>query len=494
MSEDRADLRSCLQQLSNDKGVRRDDLLKLLIGALTPLRRVWGINTNDLILARQTVRLNLAWHFKSIAPRSFKGKRVTESDDIKKYQKIVEVGFNVVRSADVPDEVLNDKVLARQQWLANDMGISVSTVRRYFNDAIDQIVEQLMDPAYTAVVAADQEVSKTVTERGSMTVEKEQPLAGDGAMVVSSPDSSEQKVSQDLRQRQQWIRPAKRWRSVVIVGVVLTLAAVIVISYAVYRGASSGNSTDARSPTGFPQPIAASAPNAPVSIENVSHIHSNTGGTPSFALRDPLKMNTDALSEFNQTIYPNSAPFASWYVSHAGAAVDFGIFDITLRGRQAGEVGISDIQITKQCRQPLSGTFFQGQSAGSGDTIKLGFDLDSPEGRAQEMSLSGDYGLEADGYDYFDDQKIILAHNEAVVFTVGAYTHQHACTFTLQVIVATPRGSYSEMVDDHGKPFEVTAMAAPRSKDLPLSGYASSYAIGRDGEWGYVDPSTYRGH
>ncbi|MGH3629889.1 MAG: hypothetical protein ACRDRL_20925, partial [Sciscionella sp.] len=67
----------------------------------------------------------------------------------------------------------------------------------------------------------------------------------------------------------------------------------------------------------------------------------------------------------------------------------------------------------------------------------------------------------------------------------------HACRFTLQLIVTTSHGSFSENINYQGKPFELSAMAPATESNSPLSGYKTAYVDNGAG-WTPIDPATYK--
>lgn len=154
MSEEKSkELRRCLQCLSHDLGVQRPDLLKLLSDDLRALQCIWGINLNDVALARRAVITNLDNYLRhGIIPRSTQRRPFMDKDSRNRYVHAIVVSFNIL---DVP-ELQGRNLQGRREWLQEDaptaLRISKRTSQRYFDDAIDQIVEQLTEATHEPAI------------------------------------------------------------------------------------------------------------------------------------------------------------------------------------------------------------------------------------------------------------------------------------------------------------------------------------------------------
>jgi hypothetical protein len=147
-------------------------------------------------------------------------------------------------------------------------------------------------------------------------------------------------------------------------------------------------------------------------------------------------------------------------------------------------VTITGMQIVKQCQAPLTGTFFESPSSGIDFTIRLGFDLDSSIGYAQEVGINSVSG------DFFKDHVVTLGPGETRTFNIIAQTVLHYCQFTFQMSVATPGGVVVEKIDDNGKPFELTGVVTSSAyQALYLGGVTSPT---KSGKFVHVNPKTYK--
>ncbi|EWM12240.1 LigA protein [Kutzneria sp. 744] len=268
--------------------------------------------------------------------------------------------------------------------------------------------------------------------------------------------------------------------------VAISVAAVVVVAVgAGVTGAIllNGHGSGRAAPNAAVVPASKTSP--PVLVEGVSHIKSQIA-SHDFVLPDPLSLGPSDLAAFRD-IYQDSGRYESWFAEHDGAALGMGLITVALRGNAADKVQITDVKVIKNCARPYGGTYFRGYSAGGGDTVKVAFDLDSPSPVAQEMALTST-GLIPTGNDFFSVRDFTLAPGETQSLVVGAYTKQYSCTFTLQLIVATPEGSFSEDIDDGGKPFAVTTVAP--SGDKTLAGYRNAYVYNEGIAWEAADPKT----
>lgn len=237
----------------------------------------------------------------------------------------------------------------------------------------------------------------------------------------------------------------------------------------------------------------ASESSPPVLIENIASIRSSAG--PMFVTAKTVEMKPDEIGRFETAVYPNSSAFADWYNEHGGSALSSGFINVTIRGNEAEEVRVSDLQIIKSCGKPLRGSFFIGYTQGSGDTIRLGFDLDVPASTAETVANTSGR-VRVTGESYFAAHTITLQRGEKETLAVGVFTKTYSCEFTLRLIVATSHGTFYQDVTYNGHPFVVSAMAEPLDPRYPYSGYESVYvnkpSAGQVApHWARVDPATY---
>jgi hypothetical protein len=229
-----------------------------------------------------------------------------------------------------------------------------------------------------------------------------------------------------------------------------------------------------------PKPASSASP--PVVVEGVTGPVSDLAGRD-FALPEELRMSAAELKRFNTRVAADSTAFASWYADHRGTVVESGTITVTLRGNDAEEVRISDIDVRKKCGPPLDGTYFQGHSAGTGDTVRVAFDLDSPNPFPERRTRSG----QPTGRNYFNEKTLSLKRGERETLSVSVYSERFRCSFTLELVVVTSHGVFTQRIDRQGDPFVLTAQARS-SEDSPFAGYKAAYQEDLDG-WHAVDPA-----
>ncbi|WLS43261.1 hypothetical protein Q3V37_17735 [Micromonospora profundi] len=244
-----------------------------------------------------------------------------------------------------------------------------------------------------------------------------------------------------------------------------------------------------------PSPMPAPATSPPVLVENLTSMRSNDA-TRDFVLPRPLEMTEARLEEFNRARAEQSFDEGTWFPGQEAAAVNFGTMTLTLRGNADEQIRITEMRALKRCSEPLSGTYFRGYSQGSGDTLKIGFDMDDPNPVAQRLGYSGSRGLFPTGESFFDMSVVTLEPGEKETLLIGAFTKRQSCTFTIRLVVSTSRGTFFQDIDQGGRPFRITAVAPAQHDGAPLSGYRRVYAYlvepdGTGGRWRSVDPATY---
>jgi hypothetical protein len=280
--------------------------------------------------------------------------------------------------------------------------------------------------------------------------------------------------------------------AVSVVGLVLTAVGVLVAILA-------GEDSDARRPQAKTQPPlttrAASTQHPPVLIESVGPLVSNTGDG-SFALPQRVALDDKALTGLGHVANASPDGLAQWAARRDGAALDFGLLSVTVRGNAGEPVRLVDLRPVKTCKPPLTGTYFKGYSQGSGDTVKIGIDLDQADPIAQSMARTTARGLFPLGDNFFATTAIQLAPEETETLTIGVFTKSSSCEFRLRLYVATVDGQQYETIDNHGEPLRLTATARPVDPDKPYSAYSSAYVSGPDPQtqeigWRRVNPLAY---
>jgi hypothetical protein len=437
----------CLTKLTQQEGVWRPDLDELLRGDLTPLCDLLAIDLgNGIDAARNTIRARLWSYIPQLDPRPAR-QGLTPDQRKRQYIKVVSVCFNV--SAE-QDSMRADKLQDRQKWLAdNERGplrIASSICYRDIRHAIAQIAQLLEQHAKPTAV--DEVGGESASETGTP------------AIAVNS--SLNRTVS----------------RRTAILSLTATVVVVAALGVALLRPWEQAEPTAQR--TDFPIKIEKTNPLAGAE-ENVR-----------FVFSEPLEMSDEELRAFNEETVLKSRNLAPWYTKHGGIPVDSGITVITLRGNSDETVRIVDLRAVKDCQEPFNGTYFQGYTQGGpSENLKLGIDLDSPDSTLSELAYTMAKGLHPSGPNYFATNTVDLDPRERISITIAAFTKQYGCDFSLEMDVLTENGVVTQLIDDNGKPFRVTAFANSSEGDAPFARYEVVYAQDAEYTWRQVDPESY---
>jgi hypothetical protein len=146
------------------------------------------------------------------------------------------------------------------------------------------------------------------------------------------------------------------------------------------------------------------------------------------------------------------------------------VFDqmyVTLAGNHYKPVKVTRIVArVVERREPLAGTVVYAAPQGASDPESLGFDLDSSDLNARVVvTLPGEAVPTDTSKHYLDARQVTLNKDETLEFEITAFTTTCACRFVIDVSTDDGR---TITVDNHGKPWEISAFSPT---------YARSYAI-----------------
>jgi len=373
--------------------------------------------------------------------------------------------------------------------------VKYRTGRRYLERAIGQIAEQIVGAGYKPVVADDREISSSfvptsslLTELGSQsaqlpamdavphsTGQPTTPAANDTFAVLPGEGSSARK-----RRRTRWMAVAS-----------ITAAGLLIVTTAVIFKPSNpggGAKTGAAPTTATMRPAGASATNGPVRADSVAYIRD--GGDSSYAFARNLKLTSADLAGLNRLI-GDKAGYEKWALNQGGVNPFDAKIQIALRGNSSQTVVITDVQVAARCGKPLTGTLLYSPAAGPNGDAGIRFDLDKPHPVAQDANDDDAYFAGPNAH------TISLAPGEVTTLLIDALTARQHCDFSLNLIVATGQGQpVAEKIDNHGTPFQVTAIAnGTGSSPLKYADYQAVYAGGvaspsRDDRFASVNPAT----
>ncbi|WP_255953537.1 hypothetical protein [Streptomyces odontomachi] len=141
---------------------------------------------------------------------------------------------------------------------------------------------------------------------------------------------------------------------------------------------------------------------------------------------------------------------------------------LTLTGHRNQQINILDIRpAIVERTAPLSGTFFCVPPQGGVSTMTMVFDMDRPSPLARDAEVT------ALGRPFFGRRTITLHDREQRVVIARAFTADHYVAFRLNVTYMLGDKKKHTVIDDHGKPFQVTAIS-------PGKGYRSVFSLQAD--------------
>lgn len=133
---------------------------------------------------------------------------------------------------------------------------------------------------------------------------------------------------------------------------------------------------------------------------------------------------------------------------------------LTLTGRDDQQVNVLDIRPVDVHRaRPLAGTLFAvGSQAGSA-TFKVIYDLDRPRPVARKAELNTELYEYRPGPPFFADTTITLRRGEQNVVVARARAQRFHVKFRLDVTYMVGDRRKHKVIDDHGRPFQVTGFS-----------------------------------
>jgi len=234
----------------------------------------------------------------------------------------------------------------------------------------------------------------------------------------------------------------------------------------------------------------------PVIAEAVSRVQ--TLDEVSFVTPRPSVLSTAQLSALNSSATAGNSEYEAWLLDHGAVPTGLGLISVTIVGNSVTPVTITQMQVVKQCAQPLTGTLFYDPSNVGGPTSvpTVYFDLDTAVtvGTYAPPTGSG----KAAGGSFFAKEVVKLGLHEQQTLAIQVRTARQYCTFTFQLTIATSSGQATETIDDNGRPFALTAANNGPFSGPPYSAYHVIYAGGKanaqhGGTFIRVDPERYDG-
>ncbi|NGO13465.1 hypothetical protein G5C60_39185 [Streptomyces sp. HC44] len=165
-----------------------------------------------------------------------------------------------------------------------------------------------------------------------------------------------------------------------------------------------------------------------------------------------------------QPMSPASKKFDDFFQSAGAVNIGKQTIRLTLTGRRDQQVNVLDIRpVIVRRASPLAGTLFAlGSQAGS-PTFKVMYDLDRPNPVAHKAVLDA-HDKERDpewkpGPPFFEGTTIKLHRDEQNVVVLRATTERFHVAFRLDVTYMLGDHRKHTVIDDHGRPFQVTGVS-----------------------------------
>ena len=276
-----------------------------------------------------------------------------------------------------------------------------------------------------------------------------------------------------------WATPAFRATAVLIV-----VAAVVVVFAVVRDGGEDNASYQPPSGSAVDGPPRSAAPGEePVRVLGVTVPAALDDGTE-FATELPLELSEPELLELDR-IQGDTIALTEWRTTRDLIPVGYAAVTMVLSSGGSEAVTVTNIEAIKKCQDPVAGTYLKEYTQGGAEpNVMIGIDLDKPNAVAREIVDN-----EPKGAAFFQRGTIPLERDNRTTVTLGAFTKRSGCEFTVRVTSSTSAGSFTQMIDNDGRPFKVTAVAAG-TPEHPLSGYSDAY-VQSGLKWVRVDPSVY---
>lgn len=408
----RSEIREALQKLTIGLGVLRPDLLEALDGELAPLKRCWEVSKlGGPAVARATVVANLRVHANRLKVPASTTVKLSLKQKEARFRRVVLISFNADRQQVWSDRDLGGRHAWIEKHAPEELKVSAATSRRYVENALDQIEQQILASGYRPV-------------------EDEEPLSD------PHPDNP------------RWVKRYLRHPLAVLTAFILVVA--LTASYFVFRhGRTSAN----------PHTSATSNPTVvPLHIDGVTPLQHVD--PQEYVYVTPSKVTIPDLRSFNKDIFAKQGYIDAWLAQHHAVPLNIGYANVVLRNTSKDEVNMIGVKVERECSAPLAGTVLYNPSVhGEGAGVQWAVDLDQTVPVIKSnVGFTGEGGVPV-GNDYFPKLRVKFAPGEVVTIQLSAMTKEYDCRVRFGLVLATSHGQTTEMVDDHGKPFEVTGAA-----------------------------------
>ena len=271
----------------------------------------------------------------------------------------------------------------------------------------------------------------------------------------NSPASANRKAKKELKsgrtsrtarhaddsQRSLWRKPLVRiWSGVGI------LATAIIVAIGTSLGGRIFDSVTA------PQPPHGS----PIKIDSVTPMQ--PWHNYSYVLPYKLLLTPAQLAEMNTQTASSISAYQSWFRKKRGVPTDYGYIQVVISSNYQSPVAIREIDIVKNCQQPLKGTLFSNLQGSSGFPIpSISYNLDQNISVGQYEPPSGTDSPPAGGNFFAKEEITVSPHERPQTLTIFVGTDHQYCRFTFQMHMVTEKGEAVMNITNGGHPFQLTA-------------------------------------
>jgi hypothetical protein len=292
------------------------------------------------------------------------------------------------------------------------------------------------------------------------------------------------------RLRRWWVSWSPGQRSLIITALIGAVALVASATVTGLFGLVAASISKSSTPNTSAQP-SAGAKDRPVTVEDVNV---DPLVYAAYVYTKAITLNPVQLAQLSAKVVAeggNIPPPRSGYTFGRSELIT-----LTVAGNYVTPVTIENIQVVKNCQQPLARNatlFYAFYGGGQVGTLPMAFNLDAPNPVAQATDQSG-------SGPFFNKHVITLNLHEPNTIVISVYASKLFCNFYLKLLIATFQGSRTELVSYHGRPFSLTAVLfhANATNCVDFSRYAIGYAIvggnfRQYGHWARVThPANFR--
>jgi hypothetical protein len=403
-TDSRRAVRAGLQKLTQNRGVWRSDLPKLLVTDLAELVRILKINPQeDPKVVRRRIIGTLTHIIPRLDPRNHR-QRLSVEQRRDQYQQLVSVCFNI----DPIEEVNPDNLQQRRAWLADPrrkpLTISISTGQEDLDHAIDRIADILLD----GIDMSSSKNSPSDRPADDETDTARRPPGGDTEAASSLLEASPTKS--------RWKRRTK------ILVAVATTVSTLCVAAIVWT-------------TAFSDPKSLSVQLSPFDFRE------GQGTSPNLVI--PTRVND--LDRPPLIAGADTKTFDEWAEKHGAVFAESMMVSFVARSESTQPTIITDARVEVVKRQaPLQGTWIVPDGAGTQPVRQLYADLNK-DPPTITLDPSWQFPLR-------------VSDSDPELFTVNARSRNCYCSWRIVLSALLPDGESVEVVvDNNGRPFEVTS-------------------------------------